>query len=677
MKSVLIFRRMPFLRLLFPLVGGVSLGMYIPLWEGFVYCSLFFFVAMLLVAFSSSLSKSYRYRWLFGVFLLGQLFALGACRVQTERRSLKELVAGDGSFLLAELSEQPKEKTNSYAVEAVVKDDSMPNGAFNLLLYVEKDSLSRSLSRGDVVAFPNNLFRRRILNPGEFDFESFLRLKGISGTCYLSNGKWCKVGRQERFSLSAQAMKVQQSLLEKLSRYGLANEELALVSAMVLGNRDYMGDELRNSYSKTGASHILAVSGLHVGVVFLVLDFVLKMLFRSRLRVFRIELLLASLWAYAFVTGLPASVVRASFMLTFLCVGKMLNRSSSVYNTVCASAFFMLLYNPFYLFDVGFQLSYAAVFSILFFQPKIKSLITPKHKVVEYGWSLLSVSFAAQLGTLPIVLYYFHQFANYFWLSGMWVVPLSAVVIYLTLFFFVLPDIGIICAVVAKLLSWVAWLMNAGVQWMERLPGALEDGIRFGGVEVICAYCVVFSLAMFLYRNNRLWARTFLVTVIVAFWAWGVNGYYLASREGVAVYNIRGVSVVNRYGLGRNELFCEGDGARVCDVVSPFWVAHNYPSSATVVEVPLFSLGEKRLYCLRDTSLRGRVARQPLRVDVVVLGKDAISSLSELQALFSFRQLVLDSSNSWRVRRRFRRECEAVGLACHDVVEEGVWVMSW
>lgn len=677
MKSVLLFRRMPFLRLLIPLLAGVCVGNYSPLCEFWGYCALLLGVLMVLWRFTAVDLRSYRFRWVFGALLFALLLALGAYRTQTERSSLGDLTAGDGSLLMAELQEDPLAKAKSYAVEAWVVDSAMTKGGYRLMLYVAKDSLADDLSRGDRILFPNNLFHKRFLNPGEFDYEAYLRLKGVSGTCYLPGGKWRRVGHEKSFSLRGAAQEVQRGLLEKLSRYGLQGEEMAVVSAMVLGNRDYMEADLRSSYSATGASHILAVSGLHVGVVFLVMNFLLKLLFRSRYRLLRIVVLVLALWAYAFVTGLPASVVRASFMLSLVCLGKMVGRTSSVFNTVSASAFFMLLYNPFYLFDVGFQLSYAAVFSILVFQSKIKSFYVPKSKWGDWAWSLLSVSLSAQLGTLPIVLFNFHQFANYFWLSGMWVVPLSAVVIYMALLFFALPEVGLLCEWVAKLLSGVAWLMNAGVHGLEQMPFALVDGIRFGGVEVLCAYCVVVSLAMFLYRNDGRWARTLLGSLIVAFLAWGVNGYCLASQEGVAVYNIRGVSAVNRYGVGRNELSCEGDGTRVCDVVSPFWVSHNYPSSATLVEEPLFSLGEKRLYCLRDTSLRGKEARQPLQVDVVVLGKDAISSLSELQALFSFRQLVLDSSNSWRVRRRFRRECEAVGLACHDVVADGAWVMSW
>ena len=666
---------MPFLRLLFPLVLGVCVGFYLPVHWGYVCSSLFLFVAMVVVASNGAMSKSYRYRWVFGLLLFGLLFMLGLYRTVEESRCCKDLQEEERPILMAELTEQPREKLNSYAVEAWVEEESLPKGGYALLLYVAKDSCPLDLSRGDVVAFPNSLFRMRTLNPGEFDYEAFLRLRGISGSCYLPTGKWQRVAHRERFSLTSMAWDIQHYLSEKLSRYGLSGKELAVVSAMALGNRDYMETSLRNSYSATGASHILAVSGLHVGVVFWVLDKVLKFFFRSRFRWIRVPLLIASLWGYAFITGLPASVVRASFMLSLVCVGKLIHRSSSVYNTVSASAFFMLLYNPFYLFDVGFQLSYAAVFSILFFHAKVKALHTFQSKPLSGVWSLFSVSVAAQLGTLPIVLYYFHQFPVYFWLSGLWVVPLSSVVIYLSLFFFLLPEVEWLCGVVAKLLSWAAWLMNAGVECMETLPGALVENIRFGGVEVLVSYLVVFVLAVFWVRRNLRWARMLLLSFAFSFGVFGLSGYLVSWGDGLAVYNIRGVSAVNRYGRGINELSCFGDDKLVSKVVSPFWVDHNLPYPQ-ITQRSLFSVGGKAVYCLRDSTFRGKVSPTPFQIEVLVLGKDAVASAEALTHLFSFRLLVLDSSNSWSFRKRMARECERLGIPCWDVVEKGAWVLE-
>lgn len=663
---------MPFLRLLFPLSLGICAGFHLPVPEEVWLLPLLALCLMVLLSVTPFFRRRYALRWLFGALLFVHLFSLGGYRAAGSLLSLSGLAPGDGSLLLAELVDDPKEKPRSFAVEVSVRDTTMGGGDYSLLLYVAKDSASASLRRGDVVAFPNDLFRRKGLNPGEFDYDAMLRSRGISGTCYLAADKWCKVGHRDRFSLRAAALQLQRALLDKLSRYGMEGDEMALVSAMVLGNRDRMDAALRNSYSVTGASHILAVSGLHVGVVFVVLDFVLKTLFRSRMRIVRFFLLLASLWVYAFVTGLPASVVRASFMLSFICVGKMLNRSSSTFNTVSASAFFMLLYHPFYLFDVGFQLSYAAVFSILFFQPKIESFFEPRVWLVGKVWSLLSVSLAAQLGTLPIVLYYFHQFPNYFWLSGLWVVPLSAVVIYASLFFFALP-VGVLCEWVVRFLTFVAWLMNAGVQWMEGLPCALVSGIRCGGVEVFLSYVLVVVFAVLLFRRNLRWVRCFALSLAFVSLIWGANGCRLSLREGVAVYNVKGVSAVNRYGFGRNDLSCVGDGEAVCRIVSPFWVDHGFPEPKST-DSSFFFLGRGVVYCLRDTSWRTKVAESPLAVDVLVLGRDAVGSLSDALRLFSFRQLVLDSSNSWRVRRRISRECEERGVACWDVAESGAWV---
>jgi len=619
---------------------------------------------------------------MFGFSLTCFLFLLGAILIDKEKTALWMPENGSGDIFLSEIVSAPEERKSSMKCLVTLQKVDQKN-AFSvneteafLYLYLPKDSISLNLQAGDVLAFPDNLFRDSKLNPGEFDYAEYLRKKGISGSLYLPSGKWMKVGSDEHFSLNACAMNVQRALLDKLRKYDFPKDEFAVLSAMVLGNREFMDKDIKNSYANTGASHILAVSGLHVGVVFFVLSFVLSLFWKERhARWLRTVVLLLALWSYAFITGLPSSVVRASVMLSFVCLGMALNRKSSIYNTMAASAFFMLLYHPFYLFDVSFQLSYMAVWSIVAFQPKIYAMFSFKRWLPQKLWSLLSVSLAAQIGTVPISLYYFHQFANYFWLSGFVVVPLSAVVIYLAIFLFALPPIPYLCDFVAVVLNVVLWVMNQSIYWIERFPLATIYNIRFGMVDVAFVFLIVTLLYMSLSVTTVRNLRALMLSVMLYFAFLFCEKWERFDYEYFAVYNIKNASVVNRFGKGENFLLTDAPVAEVSSHVSNFWMdkAASLPQTS---KCETFEIESCRIFCLKSNDLKNKEVYGKLNVDVLVLGRDVDFTLDELNNYFNFKQIVLDSSNSWKYRKRMKKACLAANVKFYDVVESGAFLIE-
>jgi competence protein ComEC len=263
-------------------------------------------------------------------------------------------------------------------------------------------------------------------------------------------------------------------LLDIFRRFGIAGDEFAVLAALTVGYTDALQPDLRASYSATGAMHILSVSGLHVGIVYVVIAFLLGFLDKSvRKKILKAVLIVSFLWIYAFITGLSPSVVRSTLMFTFVAVGAALERKTHIYNTVFMSAFFMLLVNPDFLFDVGFQLSYAAVLSIVFFQRPFSNLLPVNNKLLRWLRDLLTVSVAAQLGTMPFTLYYFHQFPNYFLLTNLVAIPLSTIVIYLAMLLLLVSFVPYLSVGVAFLLKGSLWLLNYLIVWIENLPHAL------------------------------------------------------------------------------------------------------------------------------------------------------------------------------------------------------------
>ncbi len=287
---------------------------------------------------------------------------------------------------------------------------------------------------------------------------------------------------------------------------GIDGDELGVLSALSVGDKTLLDKDLKNSYSSTGASHILAVSGLHVGVVFWVFTQLLSQIFRGER---------FALWSYTFVTGLSPSVIRASIMLSMVSLASLLNRRAMVYNTVFASAFMMLLYSPNYLFDVGFQLSYVAVLSILVFQKPIYQAFVFRSKICDKAWSLLSVSFAAQLGTMPLTLYYFHQISNVFWLSGFIVIPLSTVIIYLSVFLWTIHWIPYLSKGTAFLVEKSVRCMNFSIEKMESFHGIVCSNVRFEWVDLMLVGMMLGLLAMYVHKKSFSRVASFLIVVFV------------------------------------------------------------------------------------------------------------------------------------------------------------------
>lgn len=220
------------------------------------------------------------------------------------------------------------------------------------------------------------------------------------------------------------ASNFRESIISKLKKENFGEEELGVIQALLLGKRDDISENTYNNYTNAGAVHILAVSGLHVGIILLLLEFFLSPLARlPKGKTLKLLLVVLLLWGYAFVAGLSPSIVRAVTMFSFVAYALYLNRPANSFNIIALSMLFILLVKPLFLFQVGFQMSYAAVFAIVWIYPKLQKFWFPDNFIIRKTWQLLSVSAAAQLGVLPISLFYFHQFPALFFISNLLIIP--------------------------------------------------------------------------------------------------------------------------------------------------------------------------------------------------------------------------------------------------------------
>lgn len=450
-------QRTPFFRLLLPLIAGIVFFQF----AGFsaVLTGALLFFVLLSVSLNyifKNPSLQYRFRWLFGFSVYLSIFLIGYVLSEFHGRRSEFRFEGAKGMCYVEIQEAPvlKEKSVLCRVETLNFTDSLGvihAAKGNALLYVARDSASEILQSGDRLMLETT-FRKPdgVMNPEGFDYATYLARQGYGATAYVDADHWKKADRNTSFSIFWLAEKVQKNLLSVFKRFGIEGDEYAVLAALTLGSKDALHPELRQNYTTSGGMHILAVSGLHVGVIYLVISFLLRFMDKKpKLRFLKLFFILLFLWSYAFITGLPPSVIRATSMFSLVAIGSALLRRSQIYNTISVAAFLMLLYNSNYLYDVGFQLSFSAVVSIVYFQPLIAKWFYTKNKILKWTWDLTAVSLAAQIGTAPLSVFYFHQFPNYFLLTNLIAIPFATLIIYFAVALFVVSPIPLLSDAIA------------------------------------------------------------------------------------------------------------------------------------------------------------------------------------------------------------------------------------
>ena len=398
---------------------------------------------------------------MFGIGVAIFLFMAGYARVEGQWRQVDVDWPSERRVYRGTVQEIPVEKKRSIQYRVRV------NGR-DVLLYLPKDAMSRSVDMGDQLLFHVRMERPVNRNGSSgFDYARYLLHQKIGGVAYAPSGSWKKLERRPELTLKQRALKVRESIVDEYRSWGWTGERLAVLSALTIGHKAELDDDLRERYSVAGISHVLALSGLHIGIVWMLLGFLLKPLEKNRWGAWMkwgVSTLL--LWGFAFVAGLEASVVRAVVMCMLMELGRMAGSRALSLNTWGIAAFFMLLYNPFYLFDVGFQLSFMAVLFILLYYPLVYGLLPSENRLYRWGWGVLSVSMSAQLGTAPLVMYCFSNFSLYFLLANMVASVLVPLII----------GLGFL----ALFLSFVPFLQA----WVVKVLGFLVDGINITAHEI-------------------------------------------------------------------------------------------------------------------------------------------------------------------------------------------------
>jgi len=384
------------------------------------------------------------------------------------------------------------------------------------LLNVQKDSIPQSLKVDDILITSASLKDLiHPLNPNQFDYKNYLQKQHIYHQIF-SDTQQLLVVSSVRHTLFGYAAQLRTTINSKLKIYNFKPDELALINALLLGQRQDISPEIYDSYTKAGAIHILAVSGLHVGIILLLLNSLFKPIeYLKNGKILKSILIIGILWSFAVVAGLSASVTRAVMMFSIVAIGMNLKRPSNIYNTLAMSMFILLLLKPLFLFDVGFQMSYLSVIAIVSFQPKLEKLWKSPPKVFKKLWQILTVTIAAQFGVVPISLFYFHQFPGLFFLSNLLIIPFLGLILGMGILIITLALLNFLPLWLAELYGGIISVMNSFVRWISHQETFILKDISFGLLQVVAAYLLIIALyALFEKRNVKRLSMAMLAVLI-------------------------------------------------------------------------------------------------------------------------------------------------------------------
>lgn len=596
--------------------------------------------------------RHYRFRFLFGsavcicFMLLGMLWS--ALRVEEVRYDWSE---EEAVYIgVVEDIPQPKKKTMQATVRVQACLDTLAARwkpvDRAVVLYWMPDSLQKPPQMGDRICFHACIQRpaSASLLTG-FDYGRYLEVQGISGTAVAFRGKWHVLSRPAGLSFRQKALLLRESVVESYRRWGLEDEVLAVVSALTVGDKSELTPELKATYSAAGVSHILALSGLHIGILAMILT---GLFYPFRYirggRTGSTLVIVCLLWGFALLTGLSPSVVRAVTMYTLYIIASFLAEDRlSGFHALSLAAFLMLLYQPLYLFDVSFQLSFVAVLSILLFYP-VFSTRKIRVRPIRYLWNTMAVSLAAQLGTLPLILYYFGAFPTYFLLANLVVAPLAVCILGSALSALCLNALAGVGGWMVACLEMAVVCLNRAMETVQGWSASQFTSIYFSEIQVALGFLLL--IAFYGCVRKRSFRR-------LALW--------------LLVLNLAG-------GTFLYERFTP-DRRYVCLARSSVYTKHE--KELTVLDSPsgLYSVGVLRIGLMDDDRWRNKqTAKGVLMLDYAYICRGFRGSIAELTTLFSPRQVLFDASLNSRYREALKAECREKGIAYADVPECGMLI---
>ena len=566
---------------------------------------------------------------------------------------------------------KPGKFYEKYIVEVSKIDGKEASG--KLLLNVSKDSLAGNFHTDDII-IGISFFKTLIdpFNPNQFSYKNYLAKQQIFNQLFADEVNLVLL-QSKPVSISGYADRLRRHLNIRLKDHAFSYDQMSLINALFLGQRQEIDTEIYQNYSNAGAVHILAISGLHIGIVLLIFQTLLKPLERFKKgSLIKTLIIVLLLWSFAFIAGLSASVTRAVTMFTVFAVALNLKRPHNVYNTLAISVFLILLFKPRFLFDVGFQLSYLAVLGIVSVQPMLFRLMKrPKSWVVNKYWETLTVTLAAQFGILPLSLFYFHKFPLLFLLSNLVIIPLLGILLGFGLLVIFLSTLSIlpefIASVFGKTIDW----MNYFVAWVANHENFILKGIPFGILELITGYLAIVLMILFFKMPNGKRAITLLLSIII-FQATCIYSKKVSRSNEFIVFHKSRFSLIGESRNGEVNFYHNLENLEKERIFEDYIIG-NYTKSIKEDSIkPIYEFNSKIILLVDSLGIYQVKSVKP---NILLLINSPKINLERVIDSIQPEQIIADGSNFKSYVERWKGTCQKRKIPFHNTNEKGAFVL--
>lgn len=694
-NSFLPVEEAPFLRILLPFTAGILLQYFFP-YLHFAY--IFSFLGCLFIIRYYNTSKLPQKRFLnrhyFGIAISFFYIVAGVVTLFIKQKDEQKPVLNEYKYAIASILDNNRETERAVCCEAEVKEWIQQNGKITpenkeVILYFKPEDLSRSLIKGNIIIFKQKLVPiANYKNPESFDYASYMRHRGFLYAQYIDTKDWKRLGHKEDETIRGIAHRIQESASEKLQKNNFSETSNAILNALLLGNTEYITQNVRSGFSTSGLSHILAVSGLHTGIIWALLYALLTPLVWIKMSRLRPILTLIFLWIYAFLTGLSPSAVRATVMISFILFGQILDRKGSTFNNLFAAAFFMLLFNPYYLFNVSFQLSFIAVFSILYIYPILYNLVSFSSKWKSYIISIIGVSAAAQIGTLPLTIYYFHELPLLSLPANLIIIPLLPLILGGGIMVLILDYFQIPAELLVNGLNGTLLYIEHLTQTISKLTFSSVQNIWMEPHFLIFWFILIFTL-FWSFRTRRSDILIFALSFTVLFI--GADTLYRTSpiRNAWLVYHDNHNTTINFIDNGTNYIFNlnqENPDSSIETKARNFWMKNeigsiiNVKDSATLknlaIYYPFIRFKGNNILLLNSGHWKNRESSDLFPIDYAIISHGFSGKLSEISQIFNIKTVILCADLNYFKHQALQKECDQLGIQSYSIKKSGAWIFD-
>lgn len=678
-----VWREAPFVRLLVCLVAGI-IGQWNLVAPVAVVAGVMGFCLLGLMGyFFLPAGKQFGWRMVAGVMVQLMVVCCGGLLLWKndvrEREDWFGREYGPSSGIMATLEEPLAEKANSYKavarVDAVCRGDSAWKTGGSIIIYFRKDSSVRQLGYGSRILFRRPLQEVKSAgNPGSFDYRNYCLFRGITHQVFVDADDFVLMQGRNSSAPGKMIHESRKLVVDGLKEYIPGKKEQGLAEALLIGYKDDLDKDLVQAYADTGVVHVIAISGLHLGLIYWMLLRLTVPL--RRLRWLRAALTIAGLWIFSLMAGAQPSVLRSAVMFTCMAAGEAFSRSGSMYNTLALSAFALLCHNPYWLWDAGFQLSYSAVLSIMLFFRPIYNWVCFDNKLLDAVWKLNAVTLSAQLLTLPVSVYHFHRFPLLFLFTNLVAVPLSSLILAGEILLCTLLRWEAPARCIGNLLHHAIRLMNGYVERLDRVSFAVWEGLSISLPQALLATGIILALGYWLMEKSKasLWVG---LSCLLAFTALRSLSFYKTQRQRkLVVYNIPRHRALDLF-YGHNCIFVGDTGilenpAAYNFHLQPSHILHRISRHNPATRLKQFQFCGLNIL-LADSSLHPSPLNPQPVIDLLIVSGKSPPSIQSLSSSFHIRQAILDASVPAWQSRRLQSQCDSLRIPCHNVAEKGAY----